>query len=437
MLVSRWLATRVAPLLAMGTVALGCDSSPSPPGPGGMGGPGTTMIPVQPRSEGVLEAFSDPNTPLVIAHVDLSVSPSKIVWARSLTLAVGADYPSTYTATVASTMWSSCGGASEGSFVGTVTLRAVAGVTPAISAKVMNDARLIVTTAGEADVTLTVTGEVDVITPGGCASAGVHPFELQLAVSAFRPRGTSFTLPSTCADAVVKRMAPGSQIRTPAGSVSGSPPVFRPLPVNAAGTPTVVDNAAPAAQVAIRVEGPPSSSTGAAAGPSSIDTFVFPDVPGPITLTPAVGGPLVIEVVDPRQVDRVDITIQLAGFAGSPLVLMDQANYTADDWHRKRNRIDVIATATSVGADPLCSAPAPSWFKFASRTADVCQTMAVETWDLANSQSIGQEGRFLADGTCSFAFSMPDLFGGAGYFQNLTFTIAGVALLPEALAANP
>jgi hypothetical protein len=41
---TRWLRTRMVPLLVMGTMAHGCDSRPPPPGQGGTGWPGPTSI---------------------------------------------------------------------------------------------------------------------------------------------------------------------------------------------------------------------------------------------------------------------------------------------------------------------------------------------------------------------------------------------------------
>jgi hypothetical protein len=117
---------------------------------------------------------------------------------------------------------------------------------------------------------------------------------------------------------------------------------------------------------------------------------------------------------------------------------MDQANYDAGGWGRKRNRVEPRVMGTYVGSDPLCSAPAHAWFTFTSATPTVCPTMPVslpaEGSYLFDGVSVGHGSRFDADGTCSLSVQAPDFGGGAGYAQTLTFDVVNVAALDDQTA---
>lgn len=422
------------------TVAVGCGSSLSRPGQGGTGGagapassgwPGPVTVPVRPLSEGLLEPFNGVDSPVYSAQIDYQTSPTTIVWQRPIALAVGAGYPDVYTAVVSPNQLVDCGG-----FTGAVKLHEALGGNAAVSATVMGDARVVLSISGAGEVPLIMTGEIEVVAGTPCVAAGTHPFELHLTVTAFVPTATSFVVPPSCASASVRRVAPGRRMKDIDSYVSHPKvtPMFAAVPVGPTGTPVVVANADPRAQVSIRVDGPPRSTGAPTEPPFSLDVLDFPNVPGPVTFTPAGGGPpLVVEVVAPRQIDRMDLEIQLAGCAGGPTNLRDQAAYSSDNWSRRCNRIEPRVSGAFVGSDRLCSAPAYSWFTFATMTPAVCPTMPDQPAPFERAQfdgiSVGQSGRFIADGTCNLSLRAPELLGG--YEKNLTFTVSDLAsLLP-------
>lgn len=377
----------------------------------------------------------DPTGPWQIARVLTNTSPATIVLEAPLDLALGPGYPADLRVIVGNTIYTACG---SGWFQGTVALTAVSGGTPAISGAAMNGAGVRVMTSHPGQATLIAKGQVDVTTPDSCVLAGVHPFELHLIVTAFRPTGAAFTVPVACDSAGIKRAAAGTRMQDRDGLgdgtvFSGLTPMLRAVPLDAAGRPTPVVNAHPMAQVAVTIQGPPSSAGLPLDMSWTIGSLVFPDASGPVTFTPAVGAPFVVESVRAEQIERLDLQIQVAGAAGDPLNLTDGATYDRESWHRKTNRIEPRVMASYVGGEPLCSPPGYAWFSFESATATVCTTMPVDSGDNTgysfDGHSIRQRGRFVTDGTCTLSVRAPRLFGGAGLDRTVTITARDVASL--------
>ena len=394
--------------------------------------PGPVTIPVRQMTTGFLNDLPR------VAQIIYATSPATLVLEAPLALAVGPDYPSVFTARLRETTLTNCAGA--GLVQGTVTLKDVSGSTPAVSATVMNDATVSLSVTDAGTVTLVAKGEIDITSAPTCLPADAHPFELRLTVTAFRPTGAAFTVPSSCASAGVKLVAGGSRMKDgdlpdDDGTVfTAVVPMLRAEPLDALGQPITVANADPLAQIAVAIHGPPGSAGQPMDVSWTIASLVFPEAAGPVTFTPSVGDPLTVEVVRAEQVERLDLEVQLAGFAGGPLNLADQAAYGFADWHRRRNVVEPRAFGTYVGAGALCSPPASSWFTFESATPSICTTMPAKQSDATvqlDGMSIGQSGRFVADGICTLSVRAPRLFGGKGFARTLTFTLSEVARLSQ------
>jgi hypothetical protein len=164
--------------------------------------------------------------------------------------------------------------------------------------------------------------------------------------------------------------------------------------------------------------------------------MTFSSTKGPIEFVPALGAPLVIEVVDAWQISGAEIQFQLAGMASGPVLLEDGLVYGEDGWRRVANRIAPMVQNTFVGTDPLCSPPPTDRFELTSLTPEVCAVVPLPSEEIGKKgelygDSLGQGATLLQDGTCSLTLSLPGFAQGAGLTNSLAVTFQNTAELHD------
>src|SRR5690606_14821973 len=140
------------------------------------------------------------------------------------------------------------------------------------------------TVHGEGTSKLSLHADLTLGEPGGCdlAAGTTVALELHVTVAAVKPVATALQRPWGC-DADVPLVAPSAM------------PGFGVTLVDATGAPLHVANAAPEAQVTLHLFG---SFVAAHGEPTSLRAWIAPAAPGEVEIVPALGDPVVVDVVD-------------------------------------------------------------------------------------------------------------------------------------------
>lgn len=383
---------------------------------GGAGEAGSVTVTTTPRPQATLPVFD--GAVVNFAQVVVADFKATVVQPMSLALAFGPGYPSKFTAQLEDSVLAACGG-----FPAKIELTEAISNTRAVSATVRGDASIELQLNYETETEIVAKGSITALQENFCVAQGTHAFELRLAVKIFTPTGAEFVVPQSCRAASVKRVAPGGRMRDQDDYMHYEyAPMFRVLPLDASGTPVTVRNAQPGAQMAVRIEAEDSLVSGATL--ASLDEFVFPNTPGRVTFTPEIGEPLVVEVVDPVQVDRIDMPFLLAGTSRVAVPIVNGEIYDTRSDFKLGDLIAPMAVGTYVGDDALCSAPAPAWFEWESETPEVCSPapFAPNEWERSTlrGMNIGRGARLLEHGTCALNLRAPALNGGAGLVESVS-----------------
>lgn len=251
------------------------------------------------------------------------------------------------------------------------------------------------------------------------------PWTERLHVRVVRPAGISWLRPVECLDGGPVLLAEGAR-------VDG----LRPQALDADGTPLYPSNTDDGFDVAwsatLCAEAPfewPAQPVDALPG------LTLPAVAGRLSLSADVGAPLAAEVVGPDRVTQVEVSFALAGFGGGPVVLHDGDELGQEGWGRVARRVFPAADGARIGADPLCSAPAPLWFNFEAGPPEICDvrpSAAPEGAYEAPQPNLGVSAYLVSDGTCRLAVSAPGLNAGAGFEANVSATFHRVEALHDA-----
>lgn len=347
------------------------------------------VIPVQPRSELPI---------LGTATLLGSGEQAQVSMQAELVLAVGEGYPDALTAFVPE--WSLV--ADCGYVLGQTVLHDATGSTDAIAARI-EEGGLALSVHDAGQTVLSIAGEVVANGLGGCPVADGQrvPLTLALSVRVVRPAGTRFERAEACGDA--PKLAPSSV------------PEIAMVLLDEHGQPFEAANALPEGQAAVRLRGAFEAARSDYVPPTlgSWTTTVV----GEVELVPAVGDPLLVEVVDASAITRADIEFQLAGSLADPTVLQDDTTYGADGWLDGTNRLAPMVRRIEADGVPLCSAPSEEWFALESLTPQVCEVLDNDFAKLSPlllGHRTGTVARLVQDGTCSLVLHARDLPANVG-----------------------
>jgi hypothetical protein len=380
--------------------------------------PVEVVLPMQPVSEGRLTG---------VVEVSGAAGAPTLALDTSLTFAIGPEYPSTFTASMPTQLYAPCG-----MLEGTSTWREISGSSDAIQATLDDTARLQLEVRGPGSADIVLAGELVLQEPTGCdlPIETPLPFELRVASRAVVPSGARVEVPSRCADAIEARVATSV-------ALLGEP--FELALVDDAGEPVHVDNAAPGAQMEVRVRGEFAPEV-VEDPPATVAELAFPATAGVVEIAPVGGAPLSVEVIDAGRVTDIEVTFQLAGTAAGPVLLESGASYGAEGWNRTANWIAPMVDATRVGADALCSPPTTAWFVLRSLTPAACHTVPVPASHMGGSggkrhtligDGTNTAAQLAIDGTCTLTLEAPGAAGGAGLVRSLSASFANVHMLDD------
>lgn len=325
----------------------------------------------------------------------------------TITLLLDPTVPDVFDLTFAGQAFATCGSLS-GAF-SFASLESVGA--PPVDAELLED-RLSLTLREVGDGSLVLRGQYTPVEPGErCGAATFEqpaPAELRVNVRVRR-----------LGRAVV--VIPGCPSTSPMRAVAGGR--IGPVVIDAydeAGDPAYFAN----------VEGLPTTIVVTSDGgePGTDSTLSFIDVPASAThvsVAPAVGAPLEIDVVTPADIDGVAVRVELGGVAGSPVLVEDGASFVGVGWGRVSNRLVPTLGDVTVEGVGVCTDPDPSWFELTTATPDVCVPRASEPgelggWLVLSGTDLGLSAELLADGRCELRLAAPALAGGDG----LTTTVA-------------
>lgn len=84
----------------------------------------------------------------------------------------------------------------------------------------------------------------------------------------------------------------------------------------------------------------------------SLEALRLPDLATRVTVRPAVGEPLQIQLVDAASITNANVSFSIAGYAGGSLELSDGMSYPGS-WHRASNCVAPIVPEVYAGTNLL------------------------------------------------------------------------------------
>jgi hypothetical protein len=152
----------------------------------------------------------------------------------------------------------------------------------------------------------------------------------------------------------------------------------------------------------------------------------MPAEPGTITLRPAIGDALDIEVVDVSDVSKMELAFQVAGSV--PLRLEDGESY-GPSWARMSRFIFAVVERVEVDSTVLASDVPPEWFSLTTSPAEHCAPRDVEgIFGTVYGQVVADPIYVLADGDCTLELQAPE----RGVMERVRVSLANVGAMIDA-----
>jgi hypothetical protein len=361
------------------------------------------VIPVDPVSRGDVE------------YLTVEIDEGDVVrFDRSLTLAVGQEYPSEFAVQFAPSLFL----ASCGSFTAQMSVHEL--TDPSKVVKGSNEEGIVLSIRSAGTAELVLKGELTIEETQSCELPVGRPirFEGSIAVRAIRPAGVVFD--SDRCEAEVPLVAPSTKHSLSIHLVDENGEVF------------VANNARGDRQATVRLRG---ALTTPPTAPASLGEWT-PLLSGLVEVVPSFGSALQIDVIDPARVTAVTIDFQLAArHLASPITIETGASYGEGGWEDMANRLSPRIHDAEVDGVPLCSFADSSWFELVSNTPDVCEIMEAEAAEskLVSFDGIGtgQTARLKKDGTCSLDLRAPELAPDGGFPLSVSATFRNIADLHD------
>lgn len=336
--------------------------------------------------------------------------------ADSLDVAIGDGYPTALDVTLRA--YPITGDALCGAYVEPETT--IDAIEPVAGLDVIAPAadRLRITHSAEGHHTVVVRGHYRFEAPPDCPDAPSEAaFELALDVAVRRPTGVVFHLPETCAAAGVPRLQSGAALALglELELIDGDGEAFVPK------------NADPARPVELRVTA--DASTELDSYDASLATLVAAGAPTTV-LVDALDDTLAFELVEPADIDAMDVVFTLTGSTLTELA--PGTTYGQDGWaqHTFASVQPAVSALYSAG-DPLCSQPLAESFELASATADTCTIVGelAHGFKTVEGFLVPQSADIVADGRCELSLRAEQFAAGAGVSAELSATFVNTAEL--------
>ncbi|MCB9530623.1 MAG: hypothetical protein H6700_02570 [Myxococcales bacterium] len=414
-------ARSVATWSAAAAAMLGCGTAPLAPALGTDAG---AELADGSTTDATPDAEPDATTLAPVARLEQSALASGVpelvvgdaptfVIDATVTLLLDAAVPDTFDITFAGRAFATCG-ALDGEFSFT-SLESLGD--PPVDAELRAD-RVHLTLRDVGDGLLVLGGAYTPLEPGErCGTATIEqpiPAELRVNVRVRRLGRAAVVFP-------------GCPATSPLRAVGGGR--IGPVVVDA------YDEGDEAAYFA-NVEGLPttvvlSSDAGAPVTDSTLSFIDVPEGATRMTIAPAIGPPVEVEVVTPNAIDGADVRVELGGVAGSPVLVEDGASFVDVGWGRVSNRLVPTLQDLTIGGVAVCTDPVPGWFELTTSTPDVCVPRTsvpgeLGGWLVLSGTDLGLSAELLADGRCELRVAAPALAGGDGLTTSVGAEFANV-----------
>lgn len=368
-------------------------------------------IPMRPRDELTLYGLPE------IVETD---SGPRMELAARIDLAVGPGYPEAIELMLPDAWWATCG-----SGVGPLELDTLSGGEGPVIADRL-DAQTIRLEAKESGASAFIgRGKVE-LEEDACELQAGTVLELDLSLSVVAHDAVDGRIAMPCVSEEPASVAPGSR---PSG------PWFSAELLDAYGKPYSAANADADAQLGVELHGEFDADH---ASPASLRTWIAPSRSGRVEIVPALGDPVVVDVVESERIVAAPVEFQLAGAASGSITLVDGERYGDEGWGRVANRIaPMLVEPARTDMGPLCSDPFPGWFRLESLTPSVCTVVDLPVGGdkgdgyLLYGARLGQAARLERAGTCTLELHAPGFAAAAGFPRTFTADFADPAGLHE------
>lgn len=365
------------------------------------------VVPLVPVGSFVLTPIFDPPEP----SEDL-VSPT-LRGSLSLDLALGDAYPAAVEAALPTAWIIGCGSTLEGGFEITDVTVDQEGLTGS-----SNAGGLSLVASEEGDFVVAVRGLLTAQALGSCAESlgevELARVELDLEVAVRRPAGVELDLPLSCRDeasALVESGAALSGLAVHVVDFEGE--AF--YPANADRERPATIEVFAAAETRLKL----SDET------LGIGGLVATGGAGPLRIRSNLGEVGLVELIDPRTIDEVELVYWLMGAGGGGLEVRSGETYGAMGWARTSSSISPEIKAVRADGVRLCSSPRADAFALSGATPETC--VVVDGLGDGDSTSggtpIAQSARVLASGLCELSALAPEYADGLGIEVPLAATI--------------
>lgn len=247
------------------------------------------------------------------------------------------------------------------------------------------------------------------------------PFALHIPVRARRVVGSRFVLPYGCTEPLY-------------AATSSVLPLLSVGLVDTDGELLYPSNMQPARAVSTTVEAETGFAFATPSDDEGIEALRLPDVATRVTVRPAIGEPLQIQVVDAASITKADVSFSIAGYAGGSLELVDGMSYPGS-WHRVSNCVAPIVPEVYAGTNALCSRPNPAWFVLLSDTPAQCEVRPLASTALDSLvlpiPDIGLTAFVRTDGECALRLRGAGFAGGAGLEYRVKVMLSNVAQMHQ------